>query len=303
MKKWTLWIAALLLGMMASFALADVPAKPSEFSYVYDFSGNTMSSRDEETIMAYGEALEEATGIQAVAVVVDFLGGEDPADYATDLINEWGIGDKHEDNGVVVLLARGDRRIQIGTGSGIDRVLTGSKSGDLIDRNLDDFAANRFSSGMASLYTDVCEFLAKAEGKRLNLSGTSANTYYDDEDIYVSDRRSRTSMFDVLLSLLFTYIVVSVLVNAFMPRNGCLRMFFLGWLFDRSGSGRYRDHNRGNYRTYGGSRRSSGRSSFGGGSSRGRSSGGRSFGGGSSSRSSRSFGGGSSRGGGGGRSF
>lgn len=291
MKKWTLWIAALLLGMMASLALADVPAKPSEFSYVYDFSGNTMSSRDEETIVAYGEALEDATGIQAVAVVVDFLDGEDPADYATDLINRWGIGDKNEDNGVVVLLARGDRRVQIGTGSGIDRVLTGSKSGDLIDRNIDDFAENRFSSGMASLYMDVCDYLAKSEGKRLN----PTDTYYDDRDVYASDRGSGTSVFDVLLGFLFTYIVASVLVNAFMPKNGCMRMFFLGWLFDQ-----YRDYNRGYSRTRGRStRHSSRRSTFGGGSSRRRSGGGRSFGGGSRG----SFGGGSSRGGGGGRSF
>ncbi len=295
MKKWTLWIAALLLGIMASCALADVPAKPSEFSYVYDFSGETMNSSDTETIMEYGEALEEATGIQAVAVVVDFLDGKDPADYATDLINRWGIGDKREDNGVVVLLARGDRRVQIGTGSGIDRVLTGSKSGDLIDRNLDDFAANRFSRGMASLYADVCEYLAKAEGKRLNLSGAGSpnrDVVYYEED--------RTSMFDVLLSLVFTYILISVVLNAFLPRNGCLRMFFLGWLFDRSGRN-YRSHRHGGYRTYGGY---GGHSTFGGGSSRGRSSG-RSFGGGSSRGHSggHSFGGGSSRGGGGGRSF
>lgn len=82
--------------------------KPSEFAYAYDFDGSVLSNSTKTTIEQYGAALEEATGIQTIAVVVDFLDGEDPADYATDIINSWGVGQSGENNGVVVLLARGD---------------------------------------------------------------------------------------------------------------------------------------------------------------------------------------------------
>ena len=278
----------LMLGLMAAGALANVPDRPRTFSYAYDFSGDVLSRKDMEEINQYGEALERATGAQAIAVVVDFLDGEDPADYVTDLINTWGIGDKKEDNGVVVLLARGDRRVQIGTGKGIDHVLTGSKSGKLIDENIDYFADNHFSKGMVSLYEDVCQFIARAEGERLvfedgSTADSSSSRYDDDDD---------GSTFDAILGFFFMYFMVSWLLNAMFSRRGgcgCLRIFFLGWLFDMGKNSRRhgRRHDHDDYGSFGG---------FGGGSSWG-GGGGSSFGGGGS------FGGGSSSGGGGGRSF
>lgn len=109
-KVWALITALALMLALAVGASAAVPKKPSEFAYAYDYDGSVLSGSTLDTIAQYGAALEDATGIQAVAVVVDFLDGQDPADYATDLINTWGIGQKGENNGVVVLLARGDRK-------------------------------------------------------------------------------------------------------------------------------------------------------------------------------------------------
>ena len=195
-------------------ALADVPARPSEFAYAYDFEGSVLSQNDIDQIARYGEALEDATGIQAVAVVVDFLNGSDPIDYATDLINAWGIGSKENDDGVVILLARGDRAIEIGVGTGLDRVMTGATCGELIDRYYNDFKANRFAHGMRSLYADVCEYLAKARGKTLSLSGAGstgastgsnapivANNGYS--SFYRTSRRGGFSVFNTILGLIF----------------------------------------------------------------------------------------------------
>ena len=137
MKKMiSMLLAAMLALAIVCPALSDVPDRPKTFAYAYDFGADVLGTGEMEEINLYGRALEEATGVQAIAVAVNFLDGEDPADYAADLINTWGIGDKNEDNGVVVLLARGDRRVQIGTGTGIDRTLTGSACGELIDRLL-----------------------------------------------------------------------------------------------------------------------------------------------------------------------
>jgi len=307
MKRIAVLLLALL--MLVGVAAADVPDTPKTFAYAYDFTGSVLDSGDMDEISMYGAALEDATGAQAIAVVVDFLDGMDPADYATDLINQWGIGSKEEDDGIVILLSRGDRAIQIGTGTGIDRVLTGSQCGRLIDANIEDFASNRFDRGMLALYIDVCEYVASAKGKTLSLGGnapvqTSGIVYGNDS----SRRRSAGSgLFDSILSFIFFYIIVSVIFNALKPSGGgCLKWLFLGWLF----SGR---NNRNNRRPpmggggfgggFGGPRMphrpmgggfGGGPRGFGGGSSRGFGGGG-GFGGG--------FGGGGSRGGGGGRKF
>lgn len=303
MKRLIAVCAALLLALgMAAGGAADIPAKPDTFAYAYDFTGKVLSADSAAEIARYGAALESATGVQAIAVVVDFLDGAEAADYATDIINTWGVGEKSEDNGVVVLLARGDRQIFIGTGSGIDRVLTGSRCGKLIDANIDDFAANRFDRGMLSLYRDVCGYVADAKGKTLALGGSASASAVSSS----AEKSGGAGLFDALLGILFVYIVVSVLMNALAPNGGgCLKWLFLGWLFNgRGGRGNRRPPMGG-----GGMRmprhppRHMG--GFGGGSSRG---GG--FGGGFGSGSSHGggfggggFGGGGSRGGGGGRSF
>ena len=323
-KLMALFTALALLLCLAVGASASVPSKPREFAYAYDYDGSVLSNSSMSVIANYGSALEDATGIQAIAVVVDFLDGQDPADYATDLINTWGIGQAGENNGVVVLLARGDRQIQIGTGRGIDRVMSGSKCGDLIDDNISYFADEEFDEGMVSLYKDVCQYLARAKGKTLRLasSQTDAGTGSSNYNAGSSDSSSDGggSMFEFLLGVIFVYIIISVVFNALAPkRGGCLNFLFLGWLFGRN-SGNRRPPQDPRPPMGGGPRpprpprpprgpRPPMGGGFGGGSSRGGGSGrsfggsssGRSFGGGSSSGGS--FGGGSSRGGGGGRSF
>jgi len=292
-------------------ALADVPDQPKEFAYAYDFGAEVLDSGDIATIEKYGQALEEATGVQAIAVAVNFLDGMDPADYAADLINEWGIGDKSEDNGVVVLLARGDRRVQIGTGKGIDRTLTGSACGELIDRNIDYFANNDFDAGMIALYQDVCQYVARAQGKTLFENSNAYSTglvHGADSAVYREEKRSGGGLFDGILGFIFLYIIVSVIFNAITKDKGgcCLKWLLLGWLFDAFKDSRNQRRNPprppmgggfgGGPRSFGGYRPPTG--GFGGGSSRGFGGGGRGFGG-----SRGGFGGGSSRGGGGGRSF
>ena len=327
MKKVLALVMALMLMLaLAVGASASVPSKPSEFAYAYDFDGSVLSGSTKNTIEQYGAALEDATGIQAIAVVVDFLDGADPADYATDIINTWGVGQAGENNGVVVLLARGDRKIQIGTGTGVDRVMSGSKCGDLIDDNIDYFADNEFDLGMLNLYEDVCQYLARAKGKTLSLSSSqsaSSSTYNhsSDYDSYGSYDEGGFDLFELILGVIFVYIIICVLFNALMPnRGGCLSYFFMGWLFGRGDRRRRPRGPRppmdggfgGGYPPrpprppMGGGRpprptrpsRPSG--GFGGGSSSGGGFGG-GFGGGHSGGGS--FGGGSSRGGGGGRSF
>ena len=305
MKRFMALLLALAL-MLGACALADVPDRPETFAYAYDLGADVLDESDIAAIARYGQALEDATGVQAIAVAVDFLDGEDPADYATDLINTWGGGQKDEDNGVIVLLARGDRRIQIGTGTGIDRVLTGSKCGELIDRNIDYFANNDFDAGLVALYQDVCTYVARAKGKTLALNGADAGT----SSVGVvsgADNRSGNGggggLLDTILNLLFAYIVISIIVNVVFKGDGCRRWLFLGWLF--GGRNNRRDRRRpprppmgggfggGPRPPMGGGMRGGPRPPMGGGFGGG-------FGGGGSHGG---FGGGGSRGGGGGRSF
>ncbi len=322
MKKRILVILCAVLLLCACTALAGVPAKPSQFSYWYDYDGSVLSSSDRNTITQYGEALEKATGAQAVAVVVDFLDGKRVADYATELINKWGIGSSTKNDGIVVLLATGDREIFIGTGKGIDRILTAGSAGDLIDKNISYLERNKYGEGMAHIYTDMCQYVAKAMGKTLSLSGSARQSSTDvarrNNDYSSRGYESESSggsfgLMGIFVTLLVIYLIISVVINMFgKGSGGCLSWAFMGWLLGRRG-------NSNRYNTMGGMRPprtpprggsgGSGRvgrgGGFGGGFGRGGFGGGGSRGGGFGGGFGRGggFGGGGSRGGGAGRKF
>lgn len=65
-------------------------------------------------------ALEEKTGIETVVAVVGSIGQEDCFEFAHKLFNEWGVGKKKSNNGLVVLLVLDQRYVQFVTGLGIE---------------------------------------------------------------------------------------------------------------------------------------------------------------------------------------
>ncbi|MEG4489678.1 TPM domain-containing protein [Microcoleus sp. D2_18a_B4] len=59
----------------------------------------------------------------AVVTVPDTQPSATPKAFATELFNFWGIGKKGKNNGVLLLISSGERRVQIETGSGIQSIL------------------------------------------------------------------------------------------------------------------------------------------------------------------------------------
>ena len=70
-------------------------------------------------------ALEQQTGIETVVAVVPSIGQEDCFYFSHQLLNEWGVGKKEKNNGLVILLVTDQRCIQFYTGYGLE--------GDLLD--------------------------------------------------------------------------------------------------------------------------------------------------------------------------
>lgn len=68
--------------------------------------------------------LEKDTGIETVVVVVRHLEGDDPFQFAMDLGRKYKMGEKEKNNGLIVVLAIGDRSYGIYPGSGLEGTLT-----------------------------------------------------------------------------------------------------------------------------------------------------------------------------------
>ncbi|WP_310481409.1 TPM domain-containing protein [Chamaesiphon sp. VAR_48_metabat_403] len=94
--------------------------------------------------------LEEDEGIEiAVVTVPDTSPSASPEEFATQLFNDWGIGKRGQNNGVLLLVSKGDRQVEIKTGSGIMDLLPNSQLQSTIDTDiLPRFRSGNFAEGI-----------------------------------------------------------------------------------------------------------------------------------------------------------
>ncbi|MEZ4699867.1 MAG: TPM domain-containing protein [Rhodothermales bacterium] len=97
--------------------------------------GDFLSPNEERLLSQKLAAYEDSTSTQIVVVTLPDLGGADPGEYATELGRRWGVGQKGQDNGVVILASRNDRKIFIATGYGIEGAIPDAVAGRIV-RNI-----------------------------------------------------------------------------------------------------------------------------------------------------------------------
>ncbi|MEM8601191.1 MAG: TPM domain-containing protein [Bacteroidota bacterium] len=76
--------------------------------------------------------LEDSTTHQVAVLTLPNLAGEAIEPVATRIFNAWGLGQQGFNNGVLLLIARDDRRLRIEVGVGLEGVLTDSEAGRII---------------------------------------------------------------------------------------------------------------------------------------------------------------------------
>jgi uncharacterized protein len=130
-------LSALLLvasALHAPLALAYVsPGQP--VGYVSDFA-RVLSAETVESLNASLAAFESETSNQIAVALIPNLGGDYIENYAVKLFEEWGIGTKSKDNGVLLLLAVEDRKLRIEVGYGLEGALPDSVAQTIIDREV-----------------------------------------------------------------------------------------------------------------------------------------------------------------------
>jgi uncharacterized protein len=129
-------IFALLLAFFASGTLMaqyDVPPKPDLQTSVYDYTGLLSASEKanlENKLVKYSDT----TSTQMVVAIIGSTKGEDISMLGAKWGQEWGIGQAKEDNGLLILLAKDDRHVDINTGYGIETIITDRMAEQVVNR-------------------------------------------------------------------------------------------------------------------------------------------------------------------------
>jgi len=115
----------------------DVP-NPRQINntWVTDMAG-ILDEPTEAQLNSVISQLERSNGTEiAVVTVPETAPSASPKEFTTALFNYWGIGKKGQDNGVLFLISKGDRRVEIETGYGVEAILPDAKVGNIIDTKI-----------------------------------------------------------------------------------------------------------------------------------------------------------------------
>lgn len=212
-------LACVLAAVLAVPVLAaGIPDAPD--AYVYDEAG-VLSDSTEQYINLETAALDEACGGQIAVVAVEFTGAYSTADYAYELFNTWGIGDRNENNGLLLLLVTGAEDYYIMPGSGVTDIFSGGTLQTLMDDYLEaDFAAGNYDAGVRKTFDRILEIY----GEKYDLTPTSASDagysgYADAEDSLFS-RFFRVIGKILIVAILVVLVIVLIRFFAGGPRGG-----------------------------------------------------------------------------------
>jgi uncharacterized protein len=147
----------LLAALLALGAAGDVPALTGPVVDQAGLLSPTERQRLEELCRAANQGRGGET-VQLQYLVVSSLAGEPIETYSMRVAERWQLGTKAKDNGVLVVVARQDRKVRIEVGGGLEGQLTDIQSARII-RNV---IAPAFQSGRygAGLYDAGVQILA-----------------------------------------------------------------------------------------------------------------------------------------------
>ena len=135
-------------GLVVLAGKAQAQIYPQPGGYVVD-QGGLIEEADKEKIRGWAKELEEKTTAQVAVVTVPTIGNETIEGYAVKLFEQWGIGQKGKDNGVLLVVAVQERVMRIEVGYGLEGALTDAKSSQIINGSIvPEFKASQFSAGI-----------------------------------------------------------------------------------------------------------------------------------------------------------
>ncbi|MFH1856283.1 MAG: TPM domain-containing protein [Candidatus Omnitrophota bacterium] len=214
---------------------------PQYTGYVNDFSG-VLSAPDKIKLENLLFRLEQKTTAQVAVVSIDTVNPLDIESYAVQLFEQWGIGQKGKDNGVLLLVAVKDKNLRIEVGYGLEGAIPDALANRIIaDIIVPSFKQGNYSKGI----TDGVFAVTKLVADEYNVPSSELGE--DLSAVVVPQQTAASSGLRILFTL-FLFILV------FSMRSGLLWFFILT---------PHSHHRRGGYWYGGGSRGSSG--GFGGG--------------------------------------
>ena len=135
-----------LVGILVLFLTLAASALATELPQLRGHVNDYAAMLSPRAVAALEERLtefERSDSTQIVVLTVPTLGGEPIEEFSIRVAEAWKIGQSGSDNGVILLVAKGERKIRIEVGRGLEGKLTDLVAGRIIRGDM----APRFKAG------------------------------------------------------------------------------------------------------------------------------------------------------------
>jgi uncharacterized protein len=198
-KQILLFFSIFWIGTAISFG-QNIPAKPNPPKLVNDLA-HLMDAQQIQELESMLVEYDKSASTQITIVTISDLDGYPIDDYAMAIGREWGVGRKGKDNGLVILVSKVERKINISTGYGMEGVMPDMICRRIIENEMKpNFRQGNYFGG----FTAAFEAIKKA----------AKNEYVND------DPTSADSPFPFLLFVILLIIILIVISNRGGGRGG-----------------------------------------------------------------------------------
>lgn len=144
----------------SSGTASAIPETPT--AYVTDTIGLLTPSQQAD-INAKLQQTEDDTSVQIAILIINTVGFREIGDVALETFNQWGVGQSDTNNGILLLIAKDDRKAYISTGYGAEGMLPDVVAYRLLRDILStSFAKAQFYEGIDEI-TNVFQEIAAGE--------------------------------------------------------------------------------------------------------------------------------------------
>ncbi|MBM3266859.1 MAG: TPM domain-containing protein, partial [Candidatus Sericytochromatia bacterium] len=138
-----------LLAAAVAYSVGDVANPRSRGSWIADEAGVIPEAAEVELNRRI-DSLDRDLGVEIAVVTVPEV-DTTPKEFATALFNRWGVGKRRADNGLLVLLVRDRRRLEMETGYGLEPILPDGWLGGMQQKKMvPRFKAGDFGGGLVA---------------------------------------------------------------------------------------------------------------------------------------------------------
>ncbi|MDR1605999.1 MAG: TPM domain-containing protein [Streptococcaceae bacterium] len=196
-------------------------------TYVYD-RADLLSDETETKLNQSLATLDTSKKAQVIVLTVDDLKGNTIQAYANTVFNQTGIGDKTTDNGLLMLIAKDEKKVWIEVGQGLEGELNDGKVGRILD---EDFVPYRTKNDYDRAVSQTIGAISTV------LTGQSVSEDTATQPNSSNTRQSEAPQRLPVGALILLVVVVLIVVGLIVTGNGDLLLWLIFALVNNRGGG------------------------------------------------------------------